>query len=211
MGTTVTWWKLGLVFVLGVLTIGLPGAVLIDLRFGQSVFLHWVAGALLIIPGFTLGEVLFANSRRARRVVAVAHVSIAAALWVIVGVNVYLFLLRGRQVRTYADMRTIVNYLDQYSGSHGRFPTQLSLALPSDLRSYFGADAWGHPYFYEAHTDSFVLVSFGRDGKPDVTDYWSYRQTAPTYRQDPTSANVACLYDADQIVSDRGWHQAAGK
>lgn len=67
-----------------------------------------------------------------------------------------------------------------------------------------GKDRWGNAIHYESKGDRYVLVSFGRDGKPDGVDYWRLREQN-TYRR------VCGDLDADYVVSDRGSHQGCGK
>ena len=61
---------------------------------------------------------------------------------------------------------------------------------------------------YEARGAEFVLVSLGRDGLPDGTDYWELRSSGITTRE---SDAVCGDYDADQVFSDLDEHIVCGK
>ena len=80
---------------------------------------------------------------------------------------------RTRQVRTYADMQTIC--------------AKVSRARPGDpLRAIQeaaesvakGRDAWGNPFVWHvevrSNNFSYVLISYGSDGRPDLTNEAAY-------------------------------------
>jgi hypothetical protein len=68
-----------------------------------------------------------------------------------------------------------------------------------------GEDMWGHPISYSRLADGYLLVSFGRDGMPDGTDYQKLRLEGV---QDERPCRNP---DADVIFSDRGRHRTCGK
>lgn len=61
-------------------------------------------------------------------------------------------------------------------------------------------DAWDHPLRYFSDGQIFLLVSVGRDGKPETEDYHELREA-------DSSHEVCGDPDADLVVSDVGWHQ----
>jgi hypothetical protein len=76
----------------------------------------------------------------------------------------------------------------------GRIPGGVAKGLP--LR-----DAWDHPLRYFSDGKIFLLVSVGRDGKPDDIEYHDLRQEG-------VATDVCHQPEADIVVSDLGWHVA---
>ena len=138
--------------------------------------------------------------------------SIAILLIAAVGV---LFLVRAR-VRTYEQQidnleraKCYMRALDGYRTSHGRYPTRLPdvyTFLRRECDAELGIDIWGNSFGYESNGEQFVLVSFGRDGKPDSRDYWPYRSTPTT-----PPRRICGSPNMDQVMSDLGVHQACYK
>ena len=101
--------------------------------------------------------------------------------------------------------------LRDFKSAHGEYPHYL-MELPAGWRVQANGvpavDYWGYPLYFETRNDSYILISFGRDGKPDRLDYWGLRDG-----MEPTRSGVTICYDwdADQVVSDRGFHKACGK
>ena len=138
-----------------------------------------------------------------------------------IGVLVWLelvapFVARVRQVKTTADMQSLCAILQSYHERHGTYPPRLvnaveesGLALESLIYFRQTVDAWGHRLLYETHGGTgFVLVSYGRDGVPDNTDYWWIRSIFTSHRY----ALEACRNaDADIIASDVDFHRTCGK
>jgi hypothetical protein len=60
----------------------------------------------------------------------------------------------------------------------------------------------------ESRGQSFVLVSYGRDGRSDHLDYWHLRELNDN---SPRARNICFAWDADQVMSDRGFHRCCGK
>ncbi len=114
------------------------------------------------------------------------------------------FVLRGRQVRTLANMQVIRAYLDEHFESHGQYPNDLSAAIPEGKGS-IPLDGWDTRYIYESRQSSYVLVGLGSDREKDGSDYWFLRDTISE------SENVAGEWRTDQVASDNGWHRQAGK
>ncbi|MEO8586681.1 MAG: hypothetical protein ABI584_11010 [Acidobacteriota bacterium] len=71
-----------------------------------------------------------------------------------------------------------------------------------------GNDWWGNPVKYESDGARYVLLSFGRGGKPDGLDPWRLREA-----NDPSdAARLICGHpEADQAMSDLGFHRACFK
>ena len=113
------------------------------------------------------------------------------------------FILRSRQVKTCADMGTVRFHLEEVFQSTGHYPEMLTEVLPSERQSLIN-DAWGGQLFYDSHGSSYILASLGRDHRRDGSDYWALRSLGQR-------TDVDGDWDADQVVSDRGWLQSAGK
>jgi len=64
---------------------------------------------------------------------------------------------------------------------------------------YTRRDTYDKPLFYEAKSDGFVLVSHGRDGEPDGTNYWKVRG-------DLAEDSICGHPDHDVVISDKGPH-----
>lgn len=120
-------------------------------------------------------------------------------------------MLRGRQVRTCADIQAFSGFVEKYKEAHGYYPRQLNEALPEKLARYANRDVWGAPFHYESDGTFFVLASLGRDRRPDFADFRHVRDVAPTADRDWSACDVRGVWNADQIRSDRGWHRQAGK
>lgn len=116
------------------------------------------------------------------------------------------FVLGMRQVRTIADGRGIAAQIEQYREEHGRYPLTLATALPPSQSAPLRKDGWGNRWVYITDGSAFLLLSFGRDGKPDRTDY---RLLAG--QGDIEFRSTCGDWDADQIISNRGIHQGCGK
>ena len=129
-------------------------------------------------------------------------------------VLVYAILLRpafarGRQVRTCADMNTVATYLAAYRGANQAYPRRLAEAVPVSAAKLF-RDGFGYLLHYESAEEGYVLVSFGRDGRPDTTDYWALR-SALAVSAHTNPASVAGQPDADQVLTDLGWVRSGCK
>jgi len=117
-------------------------------------------------------------------------------------------LLTGRQIRNHADCQAVDAYLRQYFESNRRYPAQLADALRPHPRGLdLLTDTWGHPLLYESDGTMFLLVSYGRDGRPDGSDYRVLRALGDL----PNGWNICGNYDADEVMSDLGWHRLCGK
>ncbi len=137
--------------------------------------------------------------------VAIALIGLFWFGWVYPGV------LRAKQVRSLADMQIIWHHVEEHRERTGAYPRALHEVIPGRLAAVLAADGWGGRWLYESDGDRFVLVSYGKDRKPDGTDYWALRESGPTADQDWEAARIAGLWNADQVVSDRGWLREAGK
>ena len=138
----------------------------------------------------------------------------AAAVFLVLAAGTYGALIRPMvlgftQVQNLSLMHNYVWHLEEYKRAHGSYPERLGEATRE--RPVFGRpieigqDLWNHPLSYRKQGAGFLLVSFGRDGKPDGTDYEALRSSQT---QDETPCRNP---DADQIVSEKGWHRSCGK
>jgi hypothetical protein len=128
---------------------------------------------------------------------------------VVYGVVVRPFLLGMKQVQNLVSVREYARGLEAYRARAGSYPSTLAEAIQS--QPVFGhpipvgLDLWGNPISYSRVADGFLLVSYGRDGKPDGTNYEQLRREGKL-------DNAPCRdVNADQIVSDRGEHRTCGK
>ena len=195
--------------------------VMVLALFGKA---YWfVAPASVGTLGFFLALVLMALNARERgveegaargRVLIARILVVAAALAMLLG-GAYGFIVRPAklattQIANVSLMRGYVESVTSYKQRHGEYPEALTAALrerpavgpPATAN---GTDLWGHPVLYRRDRDGFLLVSLGRDGKPDGTDYASLRGAVKA------SEKPCRNPDADQVFSDRGDLRACGK
>ena len=160
--------------------------------------------ALLLLLWLVFGILKYRRGRPIPRPLV-----IATLVTVVIALASYIwpfrpFVLRGRQVRTLANMQVIRAYLDQHYESHGQYPNDLSAVIPQGKEPVL-FDGWGTRYFFESRQSSYVLVGLGSDRRKDGSDYWFLRDSIPQ------SENVAGEWRTDQVASDIGWHRQAGK
>ena len=118
------------------------------------------------------------------------------------------FMLEGRQIANHARCQTLDAYLREYFQAHGQYPPALADALPSErLNRDALIDNWGNALVYRSDGHAFLLVSYGRDGEPDGTDHAALRDLG----DHPADWDICGKYDADEVMSDRGWHRLCGK
>lgn len=111
---------------------------------------------------------------------------------------------RAKQVQTFADMQVVRGRLEEYRAAHRAYPQDLASVLPGKDAG-LGVDAWGNALFFASGGQSYVLASLGRDGAAEVVDYGrSGEGLSP-----PLS--VAGSWDRDQVATEEGWKQQAGK
>jgi len=111
-------------------------------------------------------------------------------------------LMRGKQAGTLWDLQRIEEKLKKVQIETGRYPLDLS-RITTDLG--MPTDRWGRPWVYLSDGEMFVLVSLGTDGRPDGTNYLGMRA------EDGPVENFCPDVNADQVVSDLGWHRRCGK
>lgn len=117
-------------------------------------------------------------------------------------------LLRGSQISTHARASGLWKLLISYREKHGAYPLVLSdLVEVSAKESLELKDSWGNPLYFESDGTYFILVSYGRDGKPDGTDYHALRLEG----EHPPGWDIKGQWNADLVYSDMGWHRLAGK
>ena len=116
------------------------------------------------------------------------------------------FNLHGRQITDLVLCRDYVQFIVEYHEAHGQYPPTLLAAVQHDRFEQFGSlrNAWGHPLEYQSDGSTFLLVSLGRDGKRDGSDY-------SALRANKAWAKVCGDWNADQVFSDQGEHRICGK
>ena len=173
------------------LFLALPAIFITDyLWFGMQMYAsRWTAqGSVLLAPVAILIVVAsyFIIDRRwtkenigrtiIRSVVIFLAVTIGLAIEIPSGVTVG---QRFRQKETLKRMRAIASVLDAERVRHGRYPDVDDVAaLAGDLPR---DDAWSHSFALHSRANSYVLISYGLDGLPDVRSPADY-QAAPTTR-----------------------------
>src|SRR5215212_9711476 len=92
------------------------------------------------------------------------------------GFGIWGFVQRSRQVQSFALLQTMRDAVERVPPGKRNAAT-LSRAISG---IYGGRDAWGNPIAVYTRTrpESYVLVSFGSDGRPDTTSTAEYFTTA---------------------------------
>ena len=144
----------------------------------------------------------------ARRVIGWSGVVLAAVV-AIVWWGWHRQVLLSNQIRNTVIFNVYRSALGDYYESNGRFPETLD-NLPVERPDQFGngRDQWGFPLIYETDGHGYILASSGKGGKSDGHDYWRLRKA---HQDDSQAVNICMKWGADQIASDRGWHQVCGK
>ncbi len=132
----------------------------------------------------------------------------SAAAWVRASVHGH-----EQQINNLETFKAYDVCLEEYRAAFGRYPASLDGVRECWLRgSYaglkFGSDWWGHAIKYDSRGSAFVLVSLGRDGKSDGLDPWQLRELNSS---DDKQRRTCGYPDADQVMSDRGFHRACFK
>ena len=100
---------------------------------------------------------------------------------------------RRAQFETKSSMNTILDHLNIYQLEHEVFPSTLEVIFNEyHFRERSLLDGWGRPLSYYKTTKSYVLISFGSDGKPD-------RQPISGFHSPATD------YDADMVTIGGEW------
>lgn len=145
------------------------------------------------------GNVRFIVRRTLIAIGILSMLIVAAYVW-----PVRPFLFGMRQVRTIADGRTISICLEDFREKNGNFPSTLASAFPAGQT--FRTDGWGNRWVYITDGQGFLLLSLGKDGHPDRTDYVVPRSSGRAVFQ-----RTCGRWNADQIISHQGIHQGCGK
>ena len=117
-------------------------------------------------------------------------------------------LLTARQIVNHARSQAMHSYVLDYNRDHSRYPLTLEQAMPPERKdSAHTTDAWGNAFFYQSDGSTFLLVSYGRDGTPDGSDYSAIRKLG----DHPPDYDICGAYDSDEVMSDNGWHRLCGK
>jgi hypothetical protein len=73
--------------------------------------------------------------------------------------------------------------VQQFFNSHGQYPATLEEAIRATgfpTRSGGGRDFWGNQMIYRTDGRTFMIVSLGRSGRSDGTDFWKLVGTPVT-------------------------------
>jgi hypothetical protein len=100
--------------------------------------------------------------------------------------------------------------LQDYYKNHAAYPATLSDIFPDVYHPNCspGIDYWNHALLYEQRSSNYILVSYGRNGKPDGLDYWKMRDAVA---QGGREEHICGRWNADQVLSDVGWVRVCGK
>lgn len=101
--------------------------------------------------------------------------------------------LRGGQFGTHLQFETIAYAMEEYQQMHQSFPSTLGQLAPWGIADRNGdvTDGWRRPFHYSVDSSTYVVSSYGRDGRPggsgldyDLTnaDPWP-AEAIPTLRQ----------------------------
>lgn len=127
------------------------------------------------------------------------------------GVIAYLFTLRprlleARQVRNHGLAQYAAALLETHLDAHGQLPDTLR-DLKGANAAALSVDAWGNPFHFESRGEAFILVSYGRDGEPDGTNYWKLRDEG----SHPPGWRICGDFDRDEVIADVGYLRVCGK
>jgi hypothetical protein len=114
-------------------------------------------------------------TRRFRRILVgiVTLVAVATASWALV---LRAMKLRGDQVMNCSELGVHSEAVQRFHQSHGRYPASLEEAIQSSgfsTRNGAGRDIWGNQMIYQTDGNAFMIVSLGKDGRSDATDFWA--------------------------------------
>ena len=113
-------------------------------------------------------------------------------------------ILEGMQRRSHAALRRLKARVDADVRRAG--------GPPPSIRPV--RDGWGHEVLYLTDGRGFVIVSPGRDGKPDREGYEDLLASAPAPADQPGREgprDICGFFDADEVLTDRGWVAACGE
>lgn len=153
-------------------------------------------------------------SRQQRIVAALTWVGFAAALFIAAKIVTGLFVAFTLDHQVQNGLRLagkVPAAIERFRIERGNLPNSLAemfAAAPDVLP--LARDVYDEPLHYDRRGEAYVLVSYGRDRRPDGSDYWSTRETRAVGRDaSPSRSHFKCRNpDADLVVSDRGMHQA---
>lgn len=101
----------------------------------------------------------------------------------VVGINaIWSMFQRTNQVRTFDDLRSIVKIVEEVRAHEtGKVTPRLVESAISQVHS--GLDDWGNPFRYEVFENdgdtSYVILSCGNGGEPDITPLRRYAEVSP--------------------------------
>jgi hypothetical protein len=148
-----------------------------------------------------------ARMTRTRAAVVIVIVGLlGGAAWLRASIRGY-----EQQINNLETFKGYRECLDRFREKAGRFPARFEEIRDCDIRYSsvpFGMDWWRNPVTYQSDGVRFVLVSLGRDGKADGLDPWKLREN----NNHDSAVRRTCGHpDADQVMSDLGFHRACFK
>ena len=101
-----------------------------------------------------------------------------------------------KQYQTAVNMGDVSSYITLFLEEHKTLPPSLEAVLREyGVDTRLAYDEWGRPLFYYASPHGFVLVSFGRSGRP-------CSQSVP-----PGFGSAVGDYDANLVIVNGEWAQ----
>jgi hypothetical protein len=132
------------------------------------------------------------------------------AAWSYTGHMWWQWELFAQQVHNLEIARSYQRQITAHRDALGRYPESLPRLIedPWIEGEGHGQDRWGNDLLYSSGGDWFILVSFGRDGKPDGIDYWEQRSRLAN---DRGRVDICGKPNRDQVLTDLGFAQCCGK
>jgi hypothetical protein len=119
--------------------------------------------------------------------------------------------MAGTQIRNFIQLQVHIRALEQFRSEHGVYPKDLATVVAAepnatgDRRYLNGLDLWGHPLILKTDKSHFILVSLGRDGRPDG-------RSNPGFGAPPELDKAPCGDNTlDSVVSEAGVHRGCFK
>lgn len=163
-----------------------------------------LGGGVLLIASIALAAALRLAHRRAvgaRGLAASCGMAASAAVlfWALVAPNIFGALDRGLQKRTLHVVRELAGAMESHAAQAGAYPVVHGIAedlvrvLPPRAKQLVTMDAWGNPIRVESGAGTYMIISHGCCGEPDVADPSQYVFGA-THR-----------FRDDLVYSEIGW------
>lgn len=114
---------------------------------------------------------------------------------------------KARARRTMADLRSLGTAVETYSIDNNVYPAVNSIEAlvaqvePIYIRTAPVTDAWGNPFLYLGDAGSYMIVSFGADGRPDTGYSWPMNEEQLAARGALSSLDQDLVFIDGQFVA----------